>query len=84
MTLTRDEWLASLEQERFNVAHRKPAEVKKEYIEVVRTVTKACNRTHVTEKRDQIFYHAGRYAQGARDHNAVEAQEQLEHLLEGK
>jgi hypothetical protein len=81
-----EEFLLSLERERFNVAYRTPAETKKEVVEVIRWQTKPCTKEHVTkrgtEKRDQIFYHAGRYAQGARDRNAIEAQEQLEKLLE--
>ena len=86
MTMSREEWLATLEQERFNVAHRVVTPAKTIVLEVPKPCSRehrqACKKTHATDERDQIFYHAGRYAQGARDTNAVKAQEQLDHLLE--
>lgn len=86
--MTRDEWLASLDQERFNVAYREIKEPRVRVETLIRTVIKPCRREHLTSKaraaRDQIMFNAGRYAAGARDHVAVDAHEQLMTLLEEK
>lgn len=76
-----EEFLLSLERERFNVAYRVPAAPKT--IEIIKPVpctkshNKPCTKEHVTESRDQMLFNAGRYAGGARDKNALEAHEAL-------
>jgi hypothetical protein len=79
MTLTRDEWFARLDQERFNVAYRVPAE-KKETPTISYTV-KPCTRKHFTkagsEERDKNLFNAGRYAAGDTDEVAAQAHEWL-------
>ena len=70
------EFLLSLERERFNVAHhRKTAEV------VFVPTPQKCTRKHVSENRDKLFFHAGRYAAGARDASAVDANAWLQKNL---
>lgn len=80
------EFLLALERERFNVAYRTQAEPKR--IEVIKPIpctkphNKPCTKAHVTEEHDQMMYNAGRYAAGARDNAAAEAQEALLKHLE--
>jgi len=83
MTMTRTEWLASLEQERFNVAHRvqtlpKPEVVIKEVpARCTKPHAKPCTKSHATEARDQMMFNAGRYIAGASDQVAIDAHEKL-------
>jgi len=71
--ITRDEWLAALEQERNDLSYLKPAKVK---IDTVFVTQKVYPKSR--EKRDKLMFDAGRYAAGARDFDAVQAHKQLE------
>lgn len=60
-------WLTSLEAERHDRSYLKPAPAKHQP-EVIYLEKRVDYR-----KRDNIMYHAGRYAEGARDDQAVKA-----------
>jgi hypothetical protein len=81
------EFLLSLERERYNVAYRVPAEVKKE-TDTIRYTVKPCTRKHFTkagsEERDKHLFNAGRYAAGATDDVAVLAHEWLMRELDAE
>lgn len=70
------EFLLSLERERFNVAHRKT-----EPERVIVRVPVKCGKRHTSDARDRAMYHAGRYAAGARDKAAIEADAWLQKAL---
>jgi hypothetical protein len=70
------EWLLKLERERFNVAHR----VERAEVVFVPTPVK-CRRKHISENRDKLFFHAGRYSAGARDQVAMDANAWIEKNL---
>lgn len=60
-------WLTSLEAERHDRSYLKPAQSKHQP-EVIYLEKRVDYR-----KRDNIMYHAGRYAEGARDDQATKA-----------
>lgn len=79
------EFLLSLERERYNVAYRTTPPPQVVTREVIRTIQKPCKKAHPNpaeqEKRDQIMFNAGRFAAGATDKVAIEAHEALMELL---
>lgn len=76
-------WLMALEAERHDNSWRKREPVDKcapAVQTVIRTVKQQVKLKQ--DKRDQIMYHAGRYAMGARDNQAIEADNELQQLWE--
>ena len=71
MTLTQKQ-LKALEAERLDISYRIPADKKK---------TLSVDRSQALL---DIYYHAGRYAAGARDSMAQRAAEQFDRLQSGK
>ena len=71
------EWLMALEAERHDQSwkNRKPVEPV-EY-------TKIIYRDRDNKFRDDIFFHAGRFAQGATDQEAVNANRIAKNLMKG-
>lgn len=67
-------WRTSRPVERFAPEARKPP--------VIPRKPKAANVLSQKE-RDQIMYHAGRFAEGARDEEAVEATKKVGKLIHG-
>jgi hypothetical protein len=84
LTKAQEFWL-SLEAERFNVAYRTSLPERIREVPVYRE--KPCTRKHVNradqQKRDQVMFHAGRYAAGATDKAALDAHKALDDLLGG-
>lgn len=80
MTRTKKEikdWLTSLEAERHDQSWKKPKETG------ITEYTKIIYRDKVvdTRFRDDIFFNAGRYAEGARDDQAVNAHRIARNLI---
>ena len=79
MALTRDEWLAQLEQERYSTAYRTPKpepEPRVVYISTKPKVDKKAQR-----QRDTIMFQAGRYAAGARDPEAIAGNAEVARII---
>lgn len=81
-------WLASLERERFAPVPRKPVEpvVVVKTVEVVKEVpSKAAVLDKKAQRdRDKAMYHAGRFAEGARDEEATAANRIIAAYINGK
>ena len=71
-------WLASLEAERHDRSYLKPA-TRSYQPEVIYRDKPIDHR-----QRDSAMFHAGRYAEGARDLEAVRANKTVAKLLKGK
>ena len=71
-------WIAELERERRDQSWKKPRTAP---VQVIRIVDKKPDPAKQAQ-RDQIMFHAGRYAAGAKDKPAVNAQKRLQKLLE--
>ena len=83
-------WLASLEMERTDRSYlRKPApKPAAEPVVIVKTVTVPGKPAEVDKKaqrtRDKVMFHAGRFAGGARDPEATEANRLIGSYINGK
>lgn len=75
-----DNWLKALEAERHDQSWKKPKET------TLTQFTKIIYRDKVvdTRFRDDIFFNAGRYAEGARDEVAVNAHKIARNLIKEK
>ena len=69
-------WLTSLEAERHDRSYLKPATTSKYQPEVI-----YLEKSVDFRKRDNIMYHAGRYAEGARDDQAIRAHQKAALLI---
>lgn len=79
-------WLLELERERNDISYRKLApqaeQPQVKVKEVVRTVVKLKDvDPKEQQKRDQIMYHAGRFAAGVRDAEAINGFKNMQKLL---
>lgn len=83
-----DRWLLELERERLDSSWRRPPTFDR-YAPTERPIaTKQRLKTEVRKdaskqqrERDKIMFHAGRYAEGARDDEAVQAHLQVPNLI---
>lgn len=81
-------WVLALEAERHDTSWRKPRPVVERYApEAAKPPViprKAKPESTVSQKqRDQIMFHAGRYAAGARDEQATQANAAVGKLIHG-
>lgn len=79
-------WLLELERERLDQSwktYRKKSEptVLKETIFITKTESRATSARR-QRQRDQIMFHAGRYAMGARDEEAINASKKVGKLIQ--
>lgn len=83
-----DQWFLELERERYNTAWKTPKQVEPvvivKTVEVVRKTKAAEVDKKAQRKRDKIMYHAGRFAAGMRDKEAVEGNKLMASYINGK
>jgi hypothetical protein len=85
MTRTPTElWLLELERERFDTSWRQPKPER--YAPTAPIVVKATKPADpkLQRERDRIMFHAGRYAAGVRDQEAIDANSRVGGLINGK
>lgn len=78
-------WLLELEMERFSTAWKqKPAEPAPQPTVVVQKVFTGEVDKKAQRERDKVMFHAGRYAEGARDEEATAANAKIGGYINGK
>lgn len=75
-------WLLELERERYDTSWRNPKPLHAPTEVIVRQVAAVDKKAQKT--RDNIMFHAGRFAAGARDQQAIDANSKIGGLINGK
>lgn len=78
-------WLLELERERYDRSYAVPRNRYEPQIATITRVVKTQAPTSQEQKeRDRVMFHAGRFAEGARDTDALEANNKISKLIHKK